>query len=448
MMRRLIDLFLDRPWLVLAACAVLIVPGVNSLLNIPIDAFPDLTNNQVSIVTSAPGMAAVEVEQLVAFPIESAMMGIPNTQEVRSISKLGLAIVTVIFDDDVPPLQARQLVNERILDARSSLPAEVVPQMGLLATPFGEAFQYILRGLHQLGALAYERMATPRLRCVNGAGDGKDLAALFRRHSGGDQRTRRQRRLDHESALREAGDDAVALGEIGGQRWRAQGVFADQHPVGCDAVGQVKVLAGVDAIQPGAHHRNGGGCCLRKGVGGHIQSTFMGCRIHTQCEPRDDGEARPPQCARKKPRVVRALCRGVAAADHGQAPGGRKRVLRKQPGRPHQVHEQRGIFGVQQRLGIPGIPQCDHRTGRSLWICPLQPMPGGLQQRLPSAGYGTQRLGLGQGHTVLQGRFGLAEDVLRQPKTGQQAPRGAIANARGKREAQPSAQLVAVHGGS
>src|SRR5690606_174114 len=146
MMRRLIDLFLDRPWLVLAACALLIIPGVNSLLNIPIDAFPDLTNNQVSVVAAAPGMAAVEVEQLVTFPIESAMMGIPNTQEVRSISKLGLALVTVIFDDHVPPLQARQLVNERMLDARSSLPAGVMPQMGLLATPFGEAFQYILDG--------------------------------------------------------------------------------------------------------------------------------------------------------------------------------------------------------------------------------------------------------------------------------------------------------------
>ena len=145
-MRRLIDLFLDRPWLVLAACALLIIPGVNSLLNIPIDAFPDLTNNQVSVVASAPGMAAVEVEQLVTFPIESAMMGIPNTQEVRSISKLGLSIVTVIFDDHVPPLQARQLVSERILDARSNLPDGVAPQMGLLATPFGEAFQYILHG--------------------------------------------------------------------------------------------------------------------------------------------------------------------------------------------------------------------------------------------------------------------------------------------------------------
>ncbi len=145
-MRRLIDLFLDRPWLVLALCALLIIPGVNSLVNIPIDAFPDLTNNQVSVVATAPGMAAVEVEQLVTFPIESAMMGIPNTQQVRSISKLGLTIVTVIFEDYVPPLQARQLVNERILDARASLPEGVVPQMGLFATPFGEAFQYTLDG--------------------------------------------------------------------------------------------------------------------------------------------------------------------------------------------------------------------------------------------------------------------------------------------------------------
>lgn len=146
MMRRLIDLFLDRPWLVLASCALLIIPGVRSLLNIPIDAFPDLTNNQVSVVANAQGMAAVEVEQLVTFPIESSLMGIPDTQEVRSISKLGLALVTVIFDDDVEPLRARQLVSERLLDARARLPENVTLEMGLLATPFGEAFQYILHG--------------------------------------------------------------------------------------------------------------------------------------------------------------------------------------------------------------------------------------------------------------------------------------------------------------
>ena len=88
-MRRLIDLFLDRPWLVLALCVLLIAPGIRSLLNIPIDAFPDLTSNQVSVIAEASGMAAVEVEQLVTFPIESTLMGLPGAQEVRSITKLG-----------------------------------------------------------------------------------------------------------------------------------------------------------------------------------------------------------------------------------------------------------------------------------------------------------------------------------------------------------------------
>jgi len=144
-MRRLIDLFLDRPWLVLALCVLLIAPGIRSLLNIPIDAFPDLTSNQVSVIAEAPGMAAVEVEQLVTFPIESTLMGLPGAQEVRSITKLGLSLVTVIFDDDVDPFRARQLVSERMTAARAGLPAGVSPEMGLFATPFGEVFQYLLR---------------------------------------------------------------------------------------------------------------------------------------------------------------------------------------------------------------------------------------------------------------------------------------------------------------
>lgn len=148
MLGRLIDNFLDRPWLVVAGLPALIAVGLQALWTIPIDAFPDLTNNQVTVVTEAPGLAPVEVEQLVSFPLESAMMGIPDTQEVRSISKLGLSMITVVFEDGVPSLTARQLVNERLLDARSSLPAGINPQMGLLATPFGEVFQYTLHSPH------------------------------------------------------------------------------------------------------------------------------------------------------------------------------------------------------------------------------------------------------------------------------------------------------------
>ncbi len=146
MLKRIIDFHLDNPWLVLFGLAALIILGLRSLFNLPIAAFPDLTNNQVVIVTEAPGMASVEVEQLVTFPIESAMMGLPDTLEVRSISKLGLSMVTVVFEDRVNTYFARQVVNERLNDARARLPGGIEPTLGPVATPFGEVYQYTLEG--------------------------------------------------------------------------------------------------------------------------------------------------------------------------------------------------------------------------------------------------------------------------------------------------------------
>ena len=146
MLEKLVDAFLFRPWLGFLIVAAIVILGVRALLSIPIDAFPDLTNNQVTVVTDAPGMAAVEVEQLVTFPIESAMMGLPDTLETRSLSKLGLSMITVVFEDSVPALTARQLVTERLTEARGRIPAGIDPQLGPLATPFGEIYQYTVEG--------------------------------------------------------------------------------------------------------------------------------------------------------------------------------------------------------------------------------------------------------------------------------------------------------------
>src|SRR5689334_13168454 len=79
---------------------LIVIAGIVSFNNLPIDAFPDLTNNQVQILTEAPGMAPIEAEQLVTIPIESIMNGLPKVQQVRSISKFGLSVVTVVFDDN------------------------------------------------------------------------------------------------------------------------------------------------------------------------------------------------------------------------------------------------------------------------------------------------------------------------------------------------------------
>ena len=146
MLRRIIDYHLDHPGVVLLGLAVLVAAGLSALYRIPIDAFPDLTNNQVTVITEAPGMAPVEVEQLVTFPIESSMMGLPDTEEVRSISKLGLSMVTIVFADSVDNYFARQLVNERLNQARDRIPAGLEPALGPLATPFGEVYQYTLEG--------------------------------------------------------------------------------------------------------------------------------------------------------------------------------------------------------------------------------------------------------------------------------------------------------------
>ncbi len=146
MLRRIIDYHLDHPWVVPLGLAVLVAAGLSALYRIPIDAFPDLTNNQVTVITEAPGMAPVEVEQRVTFPIESSMMGLPDTEEVRSISKLGLSMVTIVFADGVDNYFARQLVNERLDEARGRIPAGLEPALGPVSTAFGEVYQYTLEG--------------------------------------------------------------------------------------------------------------------------------------------------------------------------------------------------------------------------------------------------------------------------------------------------------------
>ncbi|PYU64504.1 MAG: hypothetical protein DMG49_26455 [Acidobacteria bacterium] len=113
MLNRVIDFTLAYRWLVLMGIVVLLGVGGYALYTIPVEAFPDLTNNQVVVVTEAPSLPPSEIEQLVTYPIERSMLGLPNKEEVRSLSKLGLSMVTVVFDDSVPMYFARQLVSER-----------------------------------------------------------------------------------------------------------------------------------------------------------------------------------------------------------------------------------------------------------------------------------------------------------------------------------------------
>lgn len=123
----------------------LLAGGIYSMMTLPVDAVPDITNNQVQIVTVSPTLAPQEVEQLITFPIEVAMSNIMNVQEIRSVSRFGLSVVTVVFKESVPILDARQLINEQIQTVAGEIPSELgTPEMMPITTGLGEIYQYTL----------------------------------------------------------------------------------------------------------------------------------------------------------------------------------------------------------------------------------------------------------------------------------------------------------------
>ena len=141
---RIIEFALRQRILVLVGVLLVAALGVFAFRALPIDAFPDVTNIQVQVITEAPGRSPVEVEQFITYPIEVQMTGLPQLSELRSLSKFGLSMVTVVFEDDVDIYFARQLVLERLIEAREKLPAGVEPAMGPISTGLGEVYQYTL----------------------------------------------------------------------------------------------------------------------------------------------------------------------------------------------------------------------------------------------------------------------------------------------------------------
>lgn len=124
----------------------LVLWGSYSLKQLPIDAVPDITNNQVQIITVSPTLAAPEVERLVTFPVEQTMATIPEIVEMRSISRFGLSVVTVVFEEDTDIYWARQQVNERLNQAQDQIPVGMgSPEIGPLSTGLSEIYQYVLR---------------------------------------------------------------------------------------------------------------------------------------------------------------------------------------------------------------------------------------------------------------------------------------------------------------
>ncbi|MCB9255673.1 MAG: CusA/CzcA family heavy metal efflux RND transporter [Chitinophagales bacterium] len=126
--------------------AALIVWGLFSLKQLPIDAVPDITNNQVQIITISPTLATQEIEQFITTPVELALQSLQQTEEIRSISRFGLSVVTVVFAEDYDIYLARQLVNEKLKEAEEDIPEGLgTPEMAPLSTGLGEIYQYVVR---------------------------------------------------------------------------------------------------------------------------------------------------------------------------------------------------------------------------------------------------------------------------------------------------------------
>ncbi len=140
MFEKIIRAAIEHRWLVMLAVAAMAAVGIYNYHRLPIDAVPDITNVQVQVNASAPGYSPLEVEQRVSFPIETVMAGLPGLEETRSLSRYGLSQVTVIFKDGTDIHFARQLVNQRIQEARDKLPGDVAPVMGPISTGLGEIY--------------------------------------------------------------------------------------------------------------------------------------------------------------------------------------------------------------------------------------------------------------------------------------------------------------------
>ena len=146
-MHRLVEFSLHNPFLVLAGTLLAAGLGVYSMLQLPIDAVPDVTPNQVTVLTQAPGLGPVEVEQFVTFPVETAMSGLPGITAIRSISRFGLSSVYIYFEESIDVYFARRLVMERLPEARELIPEGYgTPSLGPISTGLGEIYQFEVRG--------------------------------------------------------------------------------------------------------------------------------------------------------------------------------------------------------------------------------------------------------------------------------------------------------------
>ena len=193
MLEKIIALTLKQKGMILFISFVIVAFGAYSYFTLPIDAFPDVTNIQVEIVSSADGLSALEIERNVTYPIETSMRGLPDVEQMRSVTKFGLSIVTIIFKDDVDIYFARQLVFERLAEAKENVPEGVDIEMGPVATVMGEIYQYTLEGnvpQDSLDKISYlsnlrtiqEWVITPQLKSVAGVNEINSFGGYFKQY--------------------------------------------------------------------------------------------------------------------------------------------------------------------------------------------------------------------------------------------------------------------------
>ncbi|MBT33645.1 MAG: CusA/CzcA family heavy metal efflux RND transporter, partial [Thalassobius sp.] len=145
MIKHIIAFSVQNKLLVAMLMVVLIIAGIWSITKIPIDAVPDITNNQVQVITQAPNLGTEDIEQFVTYPIELAMSNLPGVMEIRSISRFGLSVVTIVFEDGMDTYLPRQLVSEKLPEIEESIPDGFgKPHMGPISTGLGEIYQYTL----------------------------------------------------------------------------------------------------------------------------------------------------------------------------------------------------------------------------------------------------------------------------------------------------------------
>ena len=152
MLNNIIQSSLNNRFFVLMATFLVAGLGVYSALHLPIDAVPDLTNIQVQVITEAPAMSPLEVDSLLSFPVSGAMSGLPEIEQIRSVSKFGVSVVTIVFKERTDIYRARQLVGERLPRAAAAIPPGYgTPMLGPIATALGEVFQFQVKATKESG---------------------------------------------------------------------------------------------------------------------------------------------------------------------------------------------------------------------------------------------------------------------------------------------------------